>query len=52
MFFFINSMHFNTNFSIYYLCILKRETFKTKFKVNDGTKAIYLEEKEIYSRNY
>jgi murein DD-endopeptidase MepM/ murein hydrolase activator NlpD len=30
----------------------KRETFKTKFKINDGTKAIYLEEKEIYSRNY
>jgi hypothetical protein len=45
-------MHFNTNFSIYYLYILKRETFKTKFKINDGTKAIYLEEKEIYSRNY
>ena len=30
----------------------KRETFKTKFKINDGTKAIYLEEKEMYSRNY
>ncbi len=29
-----------------------RETLKTKFKINDGVKSVYLEEKEKYYRNY
>ena len=40
------------HFSVFNQKIKKRETLKTKFKVNDGTEIIYLKEKETYSKNY
>ncbi|WP_343330660.1 M23 family metallopeptidase [Polaribacter staleyi] len=41
------------HFEVFKQEILKRETLKTKFKINDGTEApIYLEEKVKYLRKY
>lgn len=38
--------------SVYKQGMRKRTYVKTKFKVNDGATAIYLKEKETYTRNY
>ena len=38
--------------SVYKQGMRQRTYVKTKFKVNDGTTALYLKEKETYTRNY
>ncbi|WP_218599604.1 M23 family metallopeptidase [Polaribacter sp. NJDZ03] len=41
------------HFEVFKQEIIKRETLKTKFKINDGTEApVYLEEKVKYQRKY
>lgn len=40
------------HFEVYQQEIIKRKTLKTKFKINDGTEIIYLEENKKYQRKY
>lgn len=40
------------HFTLFYQQIKTRKTLKTKFKIDDGTKAVYLKEKEKYKRTY
>jgi len=40
------------HFVVFHQKIEKRETIKTKFKINDGKKSVHLVEKETYFRDY